>query len=110
MRRLLFLTLAVSLSGCMVGPDYRRPTVEIPPSYRYESKDAQTTVNTVWWKQFGDPVLDDLIAQALANNALTGALTKLMALSEAYPQLKANENFNHLQNALNETESCWSPV
>ncbi len=44
-------------------------------------------------------------AQALANNALTGALTKLMALSEAYPQLKANENFNQLQNALNDTET-----
>lgn len=44
-------------------------------------------------------------AQAQANNALTGALTKLMALSEAYPQLKANENFNQLQDALNDTET-----
>ncbi len=44
-------------------------------------------------------------AQAMANNVLTGALTKLMALSEAYPELKANENFNQLQNTLNDTET-----
>ena len=44
-------------------------------------------------------------AQAAAQNVLTGALGKLMALSEAYPQLKANENFNQLQNELGETET-----
>ena len=39
-----------------------------------------------------------------ANNELTGALNKLFALSEAYPELKANENFMSLQNDLKETE------
>ena len=39
-----------------------------------------------------------------ANNELTGALNKLFALSEAYPELKANENFLSLQNDLRETE------
>ena len=39
-----------------------------------------------------------------ANNELTGALTKLFALTEAYPELKANENFMSLQNDLKETE------
>lgn len=38
------------------------------------------------------------------NNALTGALNKLFALSEAYPDLKANENFISLQNDLKDTE------
>jgi len=44
-------------------------------------------------------------AMAASQNVLTGALTKLMALSEAYPQLKANENFNQLQNELGDTET-----
>lgn len=44
-------------------------------------------------------------AQAQAQTALTGALTKLMALSEAYPDLKANQNFNHLQQQLGDTET-----
>ena len=39
-----------------------------------------------------------------ANNELTGALNKLFALSEAYPDLKANENFLSLQNDLKDTE------
>ena len=39
-----------------------------------------------------------------AENQLTGALNKLFALSEAYPELKANENFMSLQEDLSETE------
>lgn len=39
-----------------------------------------------------------------ANNQLTGALNKLFALSESYPELKANTNFISLQNDLKETE------
>ena len=39
-----------------------------------------------------------------ANNQLTGALNKLFALSEAYPDLKANTNFMDLQNQLKEVE------
>jgi len=44
-------------------------------------------------------------AQALeADNVLSGALTKLFALSESYPELKANTNFMKLQNELSEIE------
>ena len=39
-----------------------------------------------------------------ANNQLNGALSKLMVLSEAYPELKANTNFMSLQNDLKDTE------
>lgn len=39
-----------------------------------------------------------------ATNQLTGAISKLFALSESYPELKANQNFLSLQNDLKETE------
>lgn len=52
----------------MAGPDYVKPAVDVPPSFMYGEKEAVDTVNTVWWKQFRDPVLDALIAEALANN------------------------------------------
>ena len=39
-----------------------------------------------------------------AENELSGALNKLFALTEAYPDLKANENFMSLQNDLKDTE------
>ncbi|NLJ48389.1 MAG: LemA family protein [Candidatus Atribacteria bacterium] len=40
-----------------------------------------------------------------AENQLTQALRQLFAVAEAYPELKANENFMHLQNELSETEN-----
>jgi len=43
-------------------------------------------------------------AQAQAENVLTGALRQLFALSEAYPDLKANTNFLQLQEELTSTE------
>lgn len=39
-----------------------------------------------------------------AENMLTGALKSLFAVAEAYPDLKANENFKHLQEELVDTE------
>ena len=43
--------------------------------------------------------------KAIAENMLTGALKSLFAVAEAYPQLKANENFSMLQEELAGTES-----
>ena len=42
--------------------------------------------------------------QAEAENVLTGALKSLFAVSEAYPDLKANQNFLNLQEELTSTE------
>lgn len=41
---------------------------------------------------------------AAADNMLTGALKSLFAVAEAYPDLKANDNFRHLQEELVDTE------
>ena len=43
--------------------------------------------------------------QAAAENMLTGALKSIFALSESYPDLKANENFARLQEELTSTEN-----
>ena len=44
-------------------------------------------------------------AQGQADNVLSGALRQLFALSEAYPDLKANQNFLAMQEELTSTES-----
>lgn len=44
-------------------------------------------------------------AQAAAEGALTGALSRLFALAEAYPDLKANQNFQQLQSELADIEN-----
>ena len=60
--------LAALLAGCMLGPNYERPAVDAPAAFRFEPKEVADTANTAWWRQFNDPVLDQLIDAALANN------------------------------------------
>ena len=70
MRRvmIIFIMLVICMAGCMMGPDYKRPRINAPESFRYEPKEVAETANTDWWKQFKDPVLDQLITEALANS------------------------------------------
>lgn len=48
---------------------------------------------------------EQIQAMAGAEQALTGALGKLLAVAEAYPDLKANQNFGQLQTELSDTEN-----
>jgi len=69
MRKLVVLIIALTtITGCTVGPDYVRPEVDTPEDWRFKIEDAAGTVNTEWWEQFNEPVLDALIDQALLNN------------------------------------------
>jgi len=65
---IMLMTLALFLAGCMVGPDYRRPPVETPLSWRFGDKDVKAVADTPWWEQFRDPVLNDLITSGLEGN------------------------------------------
>jgi NodT family efflux transporter outer membrane factor (OMF) lipoprotein len=76
-RRLATLPLVVTtlaLAACTVGPNYTRPPIASPPSYT-EAASTQHTVITptpadlsAWWTALNDPVLNDLIRRALADN------------------------------------------
>jgi len=66
--RAVLLATAAVLGGCMMGPDYKRPDIETPKAYRIEIKAAGELANSAWWEQFQDPVLNDLIKVALADN------------------------------------------
>lgn len=60
--------LAAALLGCAVGPDYERPQTEVPPQWRIDYPKAAGVANTKWWEKFGDPVLNQLIEEALREN------------------------------------------
>jgi outer membrane protein, multidrug efflux system len=64
----LILLVVVAAAGCAMGPDYKRPPVEIPQSWRFEDKEARDVANTAWWEQFDDPALNELIKVALQEN------------------------------------------
>jgi multidrug efflux system outer membrane protein len=67
-RALVGVLLAATLSGCMVGPDYRRPEVSAPAAWRLASTEASEISNAAWWEQFQDPALTSLVRQAIENN------------------------------------------
>lgn len=62
------LALVVLLGGCALGPDYQRPAVDTPAGWRVPAAEAADIANTAWWRAFNDPVLDQLIETAIANN------------------------------------------
>ena len=68
MRRALPACAILLLAACTLGPDYQRPAIDTPAAYRFETASATDTADTKWWEQYGDPVLDALIAESLANN------------------------------------------
>ena len=87
---------AALVAGCMMGPDYKRPPIDAPKAFQYEPADAADTADTLWWKQFDDPVLDGLIDEALAHNAniaiAVASVEQASALltqtrSQLYPQV-----------------------
>ena len=67
-RRASLIALCAALGACAVGPDYVKPQVDTPDAYRFVQNDVADTANAAWWEQFGDPVLNALIAEALAHN------------------------------------------
>ena len=71
-RRLIAPGVALLLAGCMVGPDYQRPKVDLPGAYpgaALHVAASEIAVAPDWWTLYKDPVLDDLVGTALVNNA-----------------------------------------
>src|SRR5262245_45335375 len=65
------VTMVVWLNGCMVGPDYRRPTVTAPDVFRGSptpAPDAQSIADLKWFEVFSDEQLQELIRTALVQN------------------------------------------
>jgi len=69
-----FCVLCALLSSCTVGPDYHRPSVDSPDSYRRAASDASTASatnqlgNLNWWDVYDDPQLKAFINEALTNS------------------------------------------
>lgn len=59
----------IIVSGCAVGPNYQRPATETPPSFRFAAGNATNSLANLPWREvFRDPLLQNLIGEALTNN------------------------------------------
>ena len=67
MKRLIPLLLLLA-AGCATGPDYKRPEIAAPESWRTAESATNSMGTWAWTELYRDPVLTNLIATALTNN------------------------------------------
>jgi multidrug efflux system outer membrane protein len=68
LRAALIAAVALALSACAVGPDYRRPAVELPGSFAAAAEAGAPAVQPDWWTLYGDATLNELVDAALTSN------------------------------------------
>ena len=86
-----------TVGACVQGPDYVKPVVEVPSSYRYSQLNIPTeAAEAAWWRGFGDSYLDNLVQESLASNRdlaiATARVDEFAAIlagtkSQAFPQV-----------------------
>src|SRR5712664_706917 len=84
----LWLLAMLLLTGCTVGPNYKRPAAEVPPAYKEvgDWKPAQPSdehLSGNWWEIFQDPQLNALELQVNVSNQ------NLKAAEAQYTQARA---------------------
>lgn len=61
--------LSLLLAGCAMGPNYKRPEVSAPPTFRGDNASQTNSLGDLpWWELFRDPTLRQLIRTSLTNN------------------------------------------
>lgn len=91
------LTFSLLLfDSCTFYPRYKRPCMDMPEHWRITTDETTVWVNIKWWEQFDDPVLTDLILEALdVNNDLRAAAARIaqfraqlgIVSSQLFPQI-----------------------
>lgn len=78
--RMLALAVSLVLAGCMVGPDYQKPAIELPMGFKEGAQwqravaNPQGALDSQWWLEYQDPILDDLVRRsATANQSIVAA-------------------------------------
>ncbi|WP_439862761.1 efflux transporter outer membrane subunit [Pseudomonas antarctica] len=78
--RVSVLVVSLLLGGCMVGPDYQKPAMQLPQSFKEGAQwqraasNPQGALDSQWWLAYRDPVLNDLVARsATANQSIIAA-------------------------------------
>ncbi|MBD9425549.1 TolC family protein [Pseudomonas sp. PDM15] len=69
MKPLIPALLALAVSACAVGPDYKTPETQPAQITALEASDYdRTDFESAWWQQFDDPTLSQLVQQSLKEN------------------------------------------
>lgn len=107
------------LSGCVVGPDYAPPPIAMPTQYGAATKAQQAKPAQLhaWWKRLNDPVLNQLVEDAVANNldvatakaAIRQArATRAEQAANLFPTVTGSGSVTRQQNATTSTSGSSS--
>jgi len=100
----LVILATLALTGCAVGPDYKRPAMLEPPGWRTPTEGVGSVADLGWWQIFEDPVLQDLIWAAINENKdLRLAVTRIaearaqlaVTRSAQFPQLDGQASYTN---------------
>jgi outer membrane protein, multidrug efflux system len=83
------LAVVMLVSGCAVGPDYLKPSIALPTRWSMDSgkKPSKPPALARWWRRLNDPVLDELIAEAVAGNLdIAAAKARIREARASYRQ------------------------
>jgi len=101
--RLISVITLLFLSGCKVGPNYHKPVVQVPTSFRDLSENPQTQARAAsyadlpWWQVFQDPQLQELIRTALKQNYDLQAATERINAARAHLGITRSSQFPQIQ-------------
>ncbi|MGI9130767.1 MAG: TolC family protein, partial [Candidatus Methylopumilus sp.] len=86
MKHFLSFFILLNLISCsLIGPDYKRPEINLPNTYHQEtSKENVVTDLNNWWKLYQDPILNELMEKALMKNTDINAAIARVEESDAY--------------------------
>jgi NodT family efflux transporter outer membrane factor (OMF) lipoprotein len=93
MRKFLLLCSVLALAGCDLGPGPVQPKISMPVAWAAQSTAPTTWPAADWWKGFGSPELNALIAGAKANNLDIAAAAARVNQAEAQLRVAAASLF-----------------
>ena len=88
--------LLLLLAGCASGPNYRRPSVPVPPQFPNAPAAAASLADTKWPDLFGDDILKQLISHALENNFDLGIASERVLEARARYRVTGAEQYPYL--------------
>jgi outer membrane protein, multidrug efflux system len=120
-----FIAVVLIVTGCSLQPEYRRPPAITPGQWKNEPGKTVAETNQIvsqWWNQFGNPELDRLMREALANNLdLTASRQRIgqfrglakIAGAPLFPALSAGGSYqfnegNRSGNSINTWQGGWN--
>ncbi|MBP6951250.1 MAG: TolC family protein [Alphaproteobacteria bacterium] len=114
MKKILILFLSLLPSACRVGPDYEKPSMEVPEKWENappqdKNKNRDILSEVVWWKNYNDPILTHLIEETIKSNhdlktafaQIFQARASLLGAEAAFsPNVDGVGSYNNNENSL----------